>query len=63
MGDSWTIEYTTPEGMCLGAWGAIHSYVMALNLGGSITWTEEPSKVKIPCADPKGITLLVERIE
>jgi len=63
VGDSWTIKSVTPQGMCLGAWGAIYPYVMALDLDGSFSWEEVPSKIKIHCPDPIGITLLVERIE
>jgi uncharacterized repeat protein (TIGR04076 family) len=49
--------------MCLGAWGAVYPYVMALDLGGSFSWEEVPSRIKIHYPDPGGITLLVERIE
>ena len=63
VGDSWEIESVTPEGMCLGAWGAVYPYVMALDLDGRFSWEIDPSKIKIHCADPIGITLLIERIE
>jgi len=63
VGDTWTIGYKTPKGICLGAWGAVYPYVMALNLGGSFSWKKESAKIKLPCADTNGITLLVERIE
>jgi uncharacterized repeat protein (TIGR04076 family) len=63
VGDFWTIESVTPQGMCLGAWGAVYPYVMALDLGGNFSWEEVPSRIKIHCPDPVGITLLVERIE
>jgi uncharacterized repeat protein (TIGR04076 family) len=59
---TWTIESVTPEGMCLGAWGAVYPYVMALDLDREFSWKPEPSKIKIHCADPIGITLLVERL-
>ena len=62
VGDSWTIESLTPQGMCLGAWGAIYPYVMALDLDGGFSWEEDPSKIKISCPDPIGIKLLVERM-
>ncbi|UCD45668.1 MAG: TIGR04076 family protein [Candidatus Bathyarchaeota archaeon] len=29
VGDHWEIESLTPEGMCLGAWGAVFPFVMA----------------------------------
>ena len=53
----------TPGGMCLGAWGAVFPYVMTLDLDGGFSWETDPSKIKIHCADPIGITLLVERIK
>ena len=63
VGDSWTIKSVTPQGMCLGAWGAIYPCVMALELDGGFLWEADPSKIKIHCPDPIGITLLVERIK
>ena len=63
IGDSWIIDSVTPEGMCLGAWGAVFPYVMTLDLNGGFSWETDPSKIKIHCADPIGITLLVERIK
>jgi uncharacterized repeat protein (TIGR04076 family) len=63
IGDSWTIESVTPQGMCLGAWGAVYPYVMALDLDGGFSWEEDPSKIKISCPDPIGIKLLVEKID
>ena len=63
IGDSWTIESMTPLGMCLGAWGAVYPYVMALDLDGEFSWEEVPSKIKIHCPDPIGITLEVERTD
>jgi len=63
VGDSWEIESLTPEGMCLGAWGAIFPCVMALDLGGEFSWEEVPTKIKIHCPDPVGITLEIEKME
>jgi hypothetical protein len=36
---------------------------MALELDGGFLWEADPSKIKIHCPDPIGITLLVERIK
>ena len=62
VGDSWTIESVTPEGMCLGAWGSVYACVKALDFGGGFSKEEDPSKIRISCPNPIGITLLVERI-
>ena len=63
VGDRWEIGSLTPEGMCLGAWGAVFPYVMVLDMGGEFSWEDVPTKIKISCPDPEGITLEVERIE
>jgi uncharacterized repeat protein (TIGR04076 family) len=63
IGDKWEFEWLTPQGICLGAWGAIFPYVMALNYGGGISWTDGPLKEKIHCPDPKGVVLEVEKIK
>ena len=63
VGDNWEIESLTPGGMCLGAWGAVFPYVMALDMGGEFSWEEVPTKLRISCPDPEGITLEVERVE
>jgi len=53
----------TPQGMCLGAWGAVFPYVMVLDMKGEFSWEDVPTKIKIHCPDPEGIILEVERIE
>ncbi len=63
IGDRWEIESLTPGGMCLGAWGAVFPYVMVLDMGGEFSWEDVPTKIQIHCADPKGITLEVEKIQ
>ena len=63
VGDDWEIESLTPGGMCLGAWGAIFPYVMALDLDGEFSWEKVPTKIKIHCPDPVGITLENEKME
>ena len=35
VGDIFTVEQTTPGGMCMGAWNAIAPYVTTLCCGGS----------------------------
>ena len=34
-GQTFTVEDTTPAGMCLGAWNAVEPYVTALRYGGN----------------------------
>ena len=63
VGDRWEIEALTPGGMCLGAWGAVFPYVMVLDMGGEFSWEDVPTKIRISCPDPEGITLEVERVE
>ena len=63
VGDSWDIESLTPEGMCLGAWGAVFPYVMVLDMGGEFSWEDVPTKIRISRPDPEGINLEVERVE
>ena len=38
IGDTFTVESTTPSGMCLGAWNAVAPYVCALLFGGNFPW-------------------------
>jgi uncharacterized repeat protein (TIGR04076 family) len=49
--------------MCADAWNAIAPYVMTLRHGGNLPWAEREGMVEIHCPDPKGITLLIERLE
>jgi len=63
VGQGFTIERTTPAGMCMGAWNAIAPYVVTLLCGGSFPWEEEKGVANIHCPDPKGITLELRRIE
>jgi uncharacterized repeat protein (TIGR04076 family) len=49
--------------MCADAWNSIAPYVMTLRHGGNLPWAERPGMVEIHCPDPKGITLVVERVD
>ena len=62
-GQMFTVERTTPPGMCLGAWNAIAPYVATLLFGGNFPWEEEMGVATIHCPDPEGITLELKRIE
>jgi uncharacterized repeat protein (TIGR04076 family) len=68
IGDTWDIDCgdaMTPEGLCLGAFGAVFPYVMILLGNGEFYWEETGIKTttRIPCADPKGIILEIERAD
>ncbi len=57
IGQVFTVDETTPEGMCLGAWEAIAPYLTALRYGGNFPWESEKGVAVIHCPDPCGITL------
>lgn len=63
IGDMFTVESTTPSGMCLGAWNAVAPYVCALLFGGNFPWEQEKGVATIHCPDPKGITLELKRTD
>ena len=62
VGQAFTVEDTTPAGMCLGAWNSVAPYVTALRYGGNFPWEEQEGYALIHCPDPKGITLELRRI-
>jgi uncharacterized repeat protein (TIGR04076 family) len=63
IGDTFTVESTTPSGMCLGAWNAVAPYVCTLLFGGNFPWEQEKGVATIHCPDPKGITLELKRTD
>ena len=63
VGDVFTVEWTTPVGICLGAWNALSPCVIALLCGGNFPWEKEAGYTTIHCPDPKGITFELRRIE
>jgi uncharacterized repeat protein (TIGR04076 family) len=63
VGDVFTVEQTTPGGMCMGAWNAIAPYVTTLRCGGNFPWEKQKGVATIHCPDPKGITLELRRVE
>ncbi len=62
VGQEFVVEGTTPEGMCLGAWDTISSYVITLLYGGNFPWEKEDGYALIHCPDPKGIIIELKRI-
>ena len=63
VGQSFTVENTTPAGMCLGAWNSVAPYVTALRFGADFPWEQAKGYALIHCPDPKGITLELRRID
>lgn len=63
VGQIFTVERTTPFGICLGAWNAIAPYVTALRCRANFPWEREEGVATIHCPDPKGITLELRRSE
>ena len=53
VGDEWVIGDKTPEGICLGAFGALHPHVKVLGYGGSFPWTSDPDVATFACPDAK----------
>jgi len=62
IGDTFTVEHTTPAGMCLGAWGTIAPYISSMLLGADFPWEKEKGIATIHCPDPKGISLELKRV-
>ena len=62
VGQVFTVDGTTPEGMCMGAWNAVAPYVTTLLYGGDFPWEAQKGTALIHCPDPKGITLELKRL-
>lgn len=63
VGDTFTVDDATPEGICVDAWAAIAPYAMTLRCGGNFAWAKEKGTAEIHCPDPTGITLALRRID
>jgi len=62
IGDTFTVDHTTPAGMCLGAWNTVAPYVSSLLFGADFPWEREKGTATIHCPDPKGLTLELKRV-
>ncbi len=51
VGEEWVISTKTPEGLCLGAFNALHPYAKALMYGGTLPWTSDPDVATFACPD------------
>ena len=63
VGQVFTVDDTTPHGICLGAWSAIAPSILTLLYGGNFPWEKEKGCATIHCPDPKGIVFEIRRIE
>ena len=50
-GDEWIVGRTTPEGMCMSAFGTLFPFITTLKFGGSFPWESEDGVVHIACPD------------
>jgi len=62
VGETFTADWTTPEGFCTSAWQAISPFLMTLLCGGNFAFEAEKGVVNVHCPDPKGITLELRRV-
>jgi uncharacterized repeat protein (TIGR04076 family) len=52
VGDEWIVkEYSTPEGICMGAFGAIFSVIGVMAFDGKYPWSKDPDCEAVACAD------------
>jgi len=63
IGKSFTVDWKTPEGMCISAWDAISPFVLTLSCGGNLPWEKEKGTAIVHCPDPKGIVLELRRMD
>ncbi len=61
--DTFTVDWATPEGVCLGAWNALSPCVIALLCGGNFPWEQKAGHTTIHCPNPTGITFELKRID
>ena len=62
VGEVFSVDDTTPGGICIGAWNAIAPYLTTLSCGGNFPWEREDGVATIHCPDPEGIILELRRI-
>ncbi len=51
VGEKWVMGGKTPEGICLGAFNALHPDARVLRFSGSLPWESEPDTVTVACPD------------
>ncbi len=52
VGDEWIIKgYTTPESICMGAFGTIFPVVGVMAFNGKYPWSKDPDRERVACPD------------
>ncbi len=51
IGDEWVFDYFTPPGMCSMAYNALYPTALALSIGGTFPWQQDPNVITISCPD------------
>ncbi len=53
IGDEWVFSYFTPPNMCSLAYNALYPVALALSIGGTFAWQEDPDVITLACPDPE----------
>ncbi len=53
VGDSWTFDQKSPEGLCLAAMSPILPFVWALRFKGEFPWAEDKDVQRLACPDSR----------
>ncbi len=51
VGESWTLETKTPEGICVGAFQSLQSAYRVMRFGGELPWCEDKDVTYVACPD------------
>ena len=51
IGDEWVFDYFTPPGMCSLAYNALYPVALALSIGGTFPWQQDPDVITMSCPD------------
>jgi uncharacterized repeat protein (TIGR04076 family) len=51
IGDEWVFDYFTPAHMCSLAYNTIYPVALALSIGGTFSWQQDPDVITIACPD------------
>ena len=51
VGDTWTMESTTPAGLCASAFNSFFPDLRVLRFGGALPWEEDKDTATVACPD------------
>lgn len=51
VGDSWTLESKTPEGLCTGAFNSLFGAYRVMRYGGVLPWCQDQDVAYVACPD------------